>query len=153
MRSIALLLLFLVASVAPALAASCTFGTVLPLPFGTYDPYSTVPVKVAGGSVQFSCSAGSIPVSVDFSMGSNSPSFGQRRMQWSGGGDYLSYNIYYDAAYTQIFGDGTGGTVHFTTTTGPQNKTITVPYYGMISAGQDVHAGSYSDTVTVTASF
>jgi spore coat protein U-like protein len=144
----------LVASAAPAVAAtSCTFGTVLPLPFGIYDPYSAAPVKVAGGSVQFSCNVKNVPVTLNLDMGLHSLAFGSRRMQWTGGSDYLSYNIYFDSAYTQIFGDGTGGTVQYSGVTGAKGATQSVSYYGMLPAGQDVTAGSYADTVTATLSF
>jgi len=152
-RRIALVLLSCIGLTDRAIAApSCTFQTVLTLPFGSYDPYSTTPIQVGGGSIQFKCTVNNLPVTIDLDMGLNSPAFGQRRLKWTSGSDYLSYNIYYDSAYTQIFGNGTGGTAHYSSSVS-KNSVITVPYYGMLPAGQDATVGSYSDTVMVTMSF
>ncbi len=134
-------------------APSCSFSTVSSLPFGTYNPYSLTPVQVGGGSITFSCNAKNVSVTVDLDMGSYSPAFGQRRMKLAGGADYLAYNIYYDAAYSQVFGDGTGGTVNYSATTGSKNSRNSIPFYGELPSGQDANVGSYSDSVTVTISF
>ncbi len=154
MRKIALTAVFLALTAGRALAApSCSFSTVSSLPFGTYDPYSLTPIQIGGGSIDFSCNAKNVAVTVDLDMGSYSPAFGQRRMHLSSGSDYLAYNIYYDAAYSEVFGDGTGGTVHYSATTGSKNSTNRVSYYGQLPAGQDATVGSYADTVKVTISF
>jgi spore coat protein U-like protein len=68
----------------------------------------------------------------------------------------LSYNLYLNTAHTQIWGDGTRGTSTISTTLTvtrrrPAQARQTV--YGMIPSGQDVAAGSYSDTIVVTVSY
>jgi spore coat protein U-like protein len=68
------------------------------------------------------------------------------------GTDVLNYNLYRDAAYTQIWGDGTGGTSYYSNTW-PTGNVINLIVYGRITAGQDVRAGLYSDTVVVTVTF
>ena len=75
------------------------FGSYSPLAFGNTD--STGSVKVSCGGV-----AGLlIPFSIGFSTGS-SGSYATRQMK---NGSYtLNYNLYTDASYTTIWGDGTG---------------------------------------------
>jgi len=74
------------------------------------------------------------------------------------GTNTLSYNLYFDAAFTQIRGDGTGGSQvgGGTLTLTPSSRTQSVPastIYGRIPAGQDVAAGNYSDTIIVTVTY
>src|SRR5215469_6057542 len=109
MRSLALILLFLAASVTSAVAGTCTFNTVAPLAFGNYDPNSPTPLKVSGGSIVVGCTSGYTIQHMSLGMGQNSTTFAGRRMLQSGGSAYLSYNVYLDAAYTQVWGDGTAG--------------------------------------------
>ncbi len=66
--------------------------------------------------------------------------------------DALNYNLYLDAARTSIWGDGTGGTALFTVAI-PSGKAVNVTIFGRIPAGQDVAAGSYSDSIVVTIQF
>ena len=70
------------------------------------------------------------------------------------GSESLSYNLYLDAARTTIWGDGTGGTQTFFNHN-PQgnNRDIVIPIYGRVPAGQDVGAGTYTNTVTATVQF
>jgi spore coat protein U-like protein len=62
----------------------------------------------------------------------------------------LRYNLYLDAGRTQIFGDGTGGTVTFT---GATAATANLTVYVRIFAQQSVRSDSYSDSVVVTVTF
>jgi spore coat protein U-like protein len=68
----------------------------------------------------------------------------------------LNYNIYWSPAYTQIMGDGTGGsfagTASFVVPAGGSNF-ATGTMYGLIPASQDVVPGGYSDVITVTVSY
>ena len=80
----------------------------------------------------------------------------------------LNYNIYVNAADTEIFGGGTGGGVGGTyyyylcyagggvicSGGGGQSGTQYVaPMYGLLPAGQDVSAGIYSDTIIATLTY
>jgi spore coat protein U-like protein len=73
------------------------------------------------------------------------------------GAQLLSYNLYFDAAYTQIRGNGTGGSQQggatFTLTPSAPTGSTTSVIYGRIPALQDVAAGSYTDTIIVTVTY
>jgi spore coat protein U-like protein len=85
-----------------------------------------------------------------------------RRMAPPSGSDRITYQIYRDAARTQPWGNGTGGTYTITGSLNPQrNRSVSsspINYYGLITpGGQDVSAASpgppptsYSQTLTIT---
>jgi spore coat protein U-like protein len=85
-----------------------------------------------------------------------------RQMAPPSGTDRLAYTVYTDAARTQVWGNGTGGTFTLTGTIAvPKNSSATsasIPYYGRITpGGQDVSAASpgpppttYSQVLTIT---
>lgn len=124
--------------------------------FGTYSPLTPTPLK-STGTVTVSCNAilpGTAPVTVQLGPGA-SGSFAARHLV-SGAG-VLGYNLYLDAADTQTWGDGTGGSL-----TDSLNVTITnffgsgkssATIYALMPALQDVAPGSYSDTITVTINY
>jgi outer membrane usher protein FimD/PapC len=64
-----------------------------------------------------------------------------------------AYDLYRDAARTTIWGDGTGSTATYTQLSVPNNTAQNLTIYGRISAAQDVRAGTYTDSVTVTIDF
>ena len=68
-------------------------------------------------------------------------------------GNSLNYNLYTDATYTSIWGSGSGGTSSVSKTNGSGETGSTITIYGKIPAEQDVYAGSYSDSITITISF
>jgi spore coat protein U-like protein len=123
-------------------AAACTVSSTT-LQFGAYDT-STAVANDSTFVVSYSCAAAETPV-VSISQG-NALSF-NRAMS---GTTPLRYNLYADPARTQIFGDGTGGTVTFTGATGSSGN---VTVYARIPAKQSVRSGSYSDSVVVTVTF
>ena len=129
-------------------AASCTIS-VNGVSFGAYDVFSATALD-STGTVTISCRGNAINVSVTLSKGAAN-SFSPRAM--SSGADTLTYNLFTDAARSTIWGDGTGGTSTYTNA-GPANNTnIAITVYARISSGQDVRAGSYSDTVTAIVNF
>jgi spore coat protein U-like protein len=86
-------------------------------------------------------------VSVSISTANNTRSMqGPRRS--------LAYQLYVDAARTQIWGDGTSGTSPITgTLTVASNGSVTQSFYvyGRVAGGQNsAEAGSYLDTLVVT---
>jgi spore coat protein U-like protein len=151
---------------APALAATATSSaemsaTVITecsistasLDFGTYDPISankTAPLD-ASVLITFVCTLGS-DVTIRLGQGlhaagGSSDTVPLRRM--SAGGTFLSYFLYTDSARTTVWGN-TAETGIAPITTG---ETQDVEAFGRIPAGQNVPAGSYTDTVVVSVNF
>jgi spore coat protein U-like protein len=140
-----------------ATTVSCT-ATATSIAFGVYNPLSTT-VTPSTGTLQVTCSGkgtGSTNVTVGVSLSTGlSGSFSPRKMY--SGTNTLSYNIYWSTAYSQIMGDGTGGSFAgtagpFTVTAGGSNSATGV-MYGAIPAQQDVAVGSYSDVITMTVTY
>lgn len=135
--------------VAAHAAVKCSVTTV-GVAFGLYDVFSSTPV-VSTGSVTIRCvglGQGIEPVSVALNTGT-SGSFHPRKL--FGGSDTLSYNLYLDAGHSQIWGDGTGGTMKHVSVSNSRPVILTI--FGRIPPGQDVSAGTYSDTIVTTIDF
>ena len=144
----------------PALAAgtvSCSVAATGPI-FGIYDPLSATPTY-ANGQVQATCtllSGGANKVDLVFSYSTGaSGNYALRSMV--SGLNKLGYNLYYDAAYTQIRGDGTGGSQTMSASLlvnpGHPTQSTTSVIYGRIPAGQDVLPGAYADIIVVTVTY
>ena len=130
-------------------AAVCSITTT-PVAFGTYDVFSSTPTDTTG-SVSFTCNGSARNVVVTLSQGSSS-TFNPRKMTGPSS-ETMNYNLYLDAACNVIWGDGTSSTSTYTNANPPNNIPIVVTIYGRISAGQDVRAGTYTDTVTAIVNF
>ena len=152
----ATLLMFFVMSSAHA-AVTCSASATGPA-FAVYNPLNLSPT-LANGTITTTCSLQSgIWVNVAFTLSYSpgfSSNFSSRNML--SGSNALYYNLYADAAYTQVLGDGTGGSttggdsmflIFFNPT---QQRSATI--YGRIPPGQDVPAGGYSDTIVVTITY
>lgn len=140
------------AACSPLSLCVCTV-TATGVSFGNYNPLAPADTD-ATGTVRVVCTllldlAGSF--TIDLSTGS-SGSFSQRRLQR--GSENLRYNLYVDAARSQLWGDGTGGSTRITRNFGALlNVTDTVPVYGRIPAGQNVAPGIFTDTIIVTVTY
>ena len=138
-------------------AVSCSVTATGPA-FGVYSPLSATPAY-ANGQVTVTCtllSGGATAVTLvsSYSTGA-SGSYALRTML--SGASTLSYNLFYDAAYTQIRGNGTGGSqtggATLNLTPGNPVLTATGTIYGRIPAAQDPAAGVYADTIVVTITY
>ena len=69
------------------------------------------------------------------------------------GAETLTYNLFRDAAFTTVWGDGSGTTGQYQIGNPPNNTDVPLTVYGRVPALQDVSAGSYSDTVIATINF
>lgn len=119
--------------------------------FGVYDP--SVPTALTStGTISVSCTlvTNATSVAIDLSSGT-SGSFSTRTL--SNGIDILNYNLFQDIAQTMIWGDGTGGSTEFSGKVTPGRPTLTATVYGLLPASQDVGAGSFLDTITVTVNY
>lgn len=155
-RSLWLAPLLLAAPAAHAVV-SCTVSATGPN-FGIYNPLSATPT-LSNGSVTATCtrvSGGtqSVTLTSSYSIGSGT-SYAARTLR--SGTNILNYNLYYDAAFTQIRGNGTGGSQQggatLTVSRASPTASATSIIYGRILAGQDVAPGLYTDTIVVTITY
>jgi spore coat protein U-like protein len=103
--------------------------------FGNYDPTDSVPTD-ADGSVTIRATDGllyTVYIGADRSM-----TFGAYN---------LDYELYSDAARSSVWGSTFATGESYTSTS---NAEMTYDIYGRVAALQDVGAGAYSDTVTIT---
>jgi spore coat protein U-like protein len=123
------------------------------LGFNTYDPVSanaTLPLD-SSATLTVTCTQGAI-AKIMLAQGAN-PGPGSndgspvRRML--SGTNYLSYQLYKDAAGGVVWGNTDGTHVAYTGTGGSGSVSV----YGRVAAGQNVPAGSYTDTVLATINF
>jgi spore coat protein U-like protein len=140
--------------VAPAPARAidwCDVRTV-PLNFGQYDAGTSSPVDTVSNMrvlcLDFAGTRGTWVATID---GGNSGDPLSRFL--SSGPNQLDYNLYVDAARTQIWGDGNGGTSVFSRTVTSFFDRVFVPIYGRIPASQTPAPGSYGDSPLVTIIF
>ena len=143
-------LLLLLVSAAPGsaqTASSCSISATS-VNFGTYNVFAGSPTQ-STGTIVVDCGRSVRTVSVKLSRGQSGTYF-PRTLLYNG--EALSYNLCRDASCTAIWGDGASGTQFFTDTNA-RNGVPALTIYGAIPAGQDVRAGNYTDTVTVTVEF
>ncbi len=131
------------------LSAGAAWGdcsvTATQLGFGNYDPLRSPSAEVTG-EISVTCPAGTA-YTILLDSGANSGGVFSIRRMLSSSGAALNYNIYRDAARTEIWGDGTNSTYTQTGVgTGAAQRYIV---YGHIPQGQDPPAGIYGDSVSV----
>jgi spore coat protein U-like protein len=149
-RVLAVVLLCLSGSAGAACSVSATA-----VGFGNYNPLSAFDTD-ATGTVTVTCSGlASVLLSYEILLSKGSAgSYTPRRM--ASGGNTLNYNLYTNITRTTIWGDNTGGSSRVT---GAILVQLLVPtsnlhtIYGRIPASQNVAAGSYGDTITVTLNY
>jgi spore coat protein U domain-containing protein, fimbrial subunit CupE1/2/3/6 len=152
MKKLILLATLMLAVAGSMFGQNCNFN---PAPgnaaFGNYSVFPSGSPQTSTPTFNVQCSSNGVQVTISLSRGINSASFNPRTMK-NGGGTTLNYNLYVDAANTQIWGDGTGGTVSQTYTMGASQSTLpaAVPIYASLPLGQNVGSGSYTDTITAT---
>lgn len=125
----------------------CTITDSPGVSFGRYDVFSPAPLDAAG-SFSYECHGDTQHdlILIELSTGHGS---GPDMREMSNGASRLVYNLYLDAARTIIWGNGTSGSsVHGPIRPNPGTNTLWV--YGRIPARQNVSAGAYSDTLTMT---
>ena len=140
--------LVILAGVSRAEAANCSFSTTS-IVFGTYNVFSSAPVD-STGSVSYRCTGSTSGVLITMTKG-QSATFLPRQL--GKGTERLAYNLFRDAARTTVWGDFTGGTSAYIDLDPPKKEDLTVTVFGRIPPGQDISAGSYTDSITVTMNF
>jgi spore coat protein U-like protein len=126
--------------------AGCEVTSPNDLDFGTASFLDTA--ITAEVQFQIRCSTGTIgTISLDDGNGS-SGSITTRTME--NGTDVVNYSLYTASNYQFIWGDGTEGSTVSHTGTGVQ-ETLTI--YGRVPVQATPPPGTYSDRVTITATF
>lgn len=144
---------------AGAHAGSCTVSSP-GLAFGVYQPLTFTGKllstdKTSDASVSISCigllAGGGYSIALGPSTVGNS--IAPRYLANANGGADMAFNVYRDASYTSIWGDGvTGSMLTGTLPTGDSNQSHTV--FGRIPAGQNtLKAGSFSGSLTMTLTY
>lgn len=115
------------------------------LAFGTYQAMAAPPQVLATTTVSVTCELGDT-YTIGMGDGANDSGQQRRMARVAAPAAFLSYNLYRDAALTQVWRD-TGQTRVDAVGTGlAQQFTL----YGQLPGAQVVPAGAYVDTVTVT---
>jgi len=123
---------------------ACTLN-VTGVNFGSYDVFSNAALD-STGNIDVNCPSG---VGYSISLSAGSGTYTQRIM--SGGAHTLNYNLYTAANRAVVWGDATSGT--FTLNGTGIGLNVNHAVYGRIPALQNVHAGGYSDIITVVLTF
>jgi spore coat protein U-like protein len=134
-----------------ALAIQCRIR-VNPINFGIYEPLTLVHLDVTG-QIQVRCQAqpGTFSVTIGPGISGNQLA----RTLSAGGGKLLLYNLFRDAARSQIWGDGTPPSFVVTGSRTSKGRPTfyNFPVYGRIYADQAPDPGLYNDNLVVTVLF
>lgn len=147
------ILFLLIAGLFPgqAHAINCRI-TLFAIDFGTYMPMTPSPVDITG-QIDVRCQGqpGSFTVVIGPGVSGNQLA----RTLTAGGPDILNYNLYRDAARTQIWGDGTPPSfvVSGVRTNRGRPSFYNYPVYGRVFANQTPNPGVYNDNLLVTVLF
>ncbi len=111
---------------------------------GTYDPGAST--LEGTGTIDYQCTPGLSPT---ISLNDGLYGVNPYSRILSTGSSSLDYQLYQDAGYSTVWGDGTdGASVESVTADG--NSDSTTVYVAIPSGQTNAAAGSYSDTVTAT---
>lgn len=130
--------------------ASCTVNA-SGVVFGTYTPLQAGALA-SNGTVSIACTgvSGRNTITIDLSPGAS----GNYLTRTLVAGTFtLNYDLYVDAAYTQVWGNGTGGSAEGTARIRRRTPNVTLTVYGAIAARQDPAPGSYTDNITVSVNY
>ena len=151
MKAVAVLLLVLLAR--PACGQVCAAAATGEA-FGSYNPFSGA-ATTSTATLTVTCQ-NTVSILVSYTIGLGGGAGGVAARSMSSGGASLSYQLYRDAAHTQVWGDGTAGSL--TTTDGYLLGVVTpvvrnYPVYGVIPTGLRVAPGQYGDTIIVMLTY
>jgi spore coat protein U-like protein len=151
MRRMLALALLCIAFPRSAIAAitSCDFS-----PTGVAFGNFSGTLLTSTGTITFTCFGnGNANYTLALSAG-RSGTYSARTMTF--GSNFLSYNLYQDAAYTKVWGDGTGGSFAFSGQIkfkGEPFITTNLTVYGRVPAQSVPSSGTYADTITVILTY
>lgn len=149
MKKIIYVLAFYASSI---FANTCSIGLDAPINFGVYDPLNKTPKQVTT-NLKVICQDGSNSFSISLTPG-NSQNYAARKMISTL--SELSYNLFLDAAATQVWGDGSNGTQQLSGLVSCNFGNLcsqSIPIYAQIAPSQFVAPGDYSDIITITVNY
>ncbi len=141
-------------NVTASIQATCNIST-SPVAFGVYDPLTANASSGSDlpgtGTVTVSCTNGTNGTITlgqgSHAAGGSTDTVPLRRMQ--SGSNQMSYFLYSDSSRSVVWGNTAGtGVAHSGT-----GSSTDITVYGLVTKGQSLPAGSYSDTVVATISF
>lgn len=133
----------------PALQNGLCEVAATPVAFGIYDPLRQKRAATVG-IVRYRCFGTHKRLIIGLTTG-ESGSFRMRRM--GRGEKAIVYNLYLDAAGTQVWGDGTGGSQAYIVNSPAAGNEVSIPVYGRLFGDQNASAGSYQDDVSVILTY
>jgi spore coat protein U-like protein len=137
-------------SVTATVLKTCS-ATASTLGFGNYTPGAGA--LAANTTVNVKCTKGTgFTVALDKGT-TTGGTIGQRLL--TNGADTLQYNLYTNAAFATVFGDGTTGVTQAGAGTGLATA-VALTVFGSLpdnASNQAVSAGSYTDTIGVTVTY
>lgn len=116
--------------------------------FGNYDGSALVTSSV---NIGFTCATASVPYTIEANNGSNFDVGNGDRRVTDGSGNYLTYDLFKDAGFTQRLGQ-LASEISGTSGSAGVSNSITI-HAGMQGSQAIGAAGSYTDTVTLTLIF
>ena len=141
---------------APAEARTCSISQITGVDFGAYFPMQAGPLD-ARGRIRVQCRGRALPgqgnsYTVRISGVVDSTQYGRRM---SSGTDQLAYNLFKDAARTEVWGDGTFGMTPLVNVFNNRRFVVIGNHwvYGRIPPMLDPPSGVYNDVVDVTIEF
>lgn len=118
------------------------------LAFGSYNPTSGTNLD-ATTTLSVTCTSGT-SYTVGLSTGNGSGATVANR-KLTNGANSLSYALYQDASRTTNWGNTAGTDTPASAVAGSSATSLTV--YGRVASGQNVPAGTYTDSVTITVNY
>ena len=143
-------------NVSATVAASCLVVGPNTMNFGAYDPADTnlTANLDVDGAINIRCTKGTL-AHVQLGQGNfsatGSTCAAPLRQMTDGGVERLAYGLYTNAGRSTIWGCDPANERTFTSVA--SNAAFTMTVNGRIPPGQNVAAGSYSDTVVINVSF
>ena len=142
-------------AVTATVSASCLVVGPNTMAFGAYDPsdVNLTADRDADGSIAIRCTKNTL-AHVQLAQGSNpaaGSNCGAPQRQMASGAERLGYQLYSNTGRTAVWGCTAGTESTFTSANSATATVMNV--YGRIPAGQNVAAGSYTDTVQINVTF
>jgi spore coat protein U-like protein len=142
----------------PVSAATTCNGSNVAMSLGAYSGFQATDLDSSGVLVVTCTRNGGPPttsVTVGIGPSTVSGSIATRQLRLVAGTDLLAYNLFRDAGRSLVWGQTIGtNTVSQNISLGNNSSgTLNFTIFGRITALQDVRAGTYNDTLTMTVTF